>query len=117
MAVLLILGFFGFFWECPLDRSTVNWPQFPEGARFTLACGGGVAWGSDNAIVRETCGRVIGGDLFLGLAVMQVCGDQVPGAPSGDSKRVLYLNYLGGSFGNRVSGYSAAAGIGIQSKG
>ena len=54
--------------------------------------------------------------IFLGLAVMQVCGDQVPGAPS-DSKRVLYLYYLGGSFGNRVSGYSAAAGIGIQSKG
>ena len=116
MAVLLILGFFGFlgfFGECPLDRSTVNWPQFPEGARFTLACGGGVAGGSDNAIVRETCEW----SFFLGLAVMQVCGDQVPGAPSDDSKRVLYLYYLGGSFGNRVSGYSAAAGIGIQSKG
>ena len=48
---------------------------------------------------------------------MQVCGDQVPGAPSDDSKRVLYLYYLGGSVGNRVSGYSAAAGIGIQRKG
>ena len=68
-----------------------------------MACGGGAAGGSDNAIVRETCGW----SFFLGLAVMQVCGDQVPGAPS-DSTRVLYLCYLGGSFGNRVSGgYSA----------
>ena len=44
-----------------------------------MACGGGVAWGSDNAIVRETCGRVIGGDFVLGLAVMQ--GARLLGLP------------------------------------
>ena len=42
-----------------------------------MACGGGVPWGSHNAMVRETCGRVTGGDVFLvflGLAVMQCVG-------------------------------------------
>jgi hypothetical protein len=73
-------------------------------------------WGCRGLRQRHSAGNVQIA-IFLGLAVMQVCGDQVPGAPSDDSKRVLYLYYLGGSVGNRVSGYSAAAGIGIQRKG
>ena len=99
----------------------------PEHGQLTPTCGeatvhvgmcGGVAWGSDNAIVRETCGRVIGGDFVLGLAVMQ--GARLLGLPvtqpCGDWVIFVLLGG-GGSFGNRVSGYSEAAGIGIQSKG
>ena len=61
-------------------------------------------------MVRETCGRVIGGDVFLGLPVMQCVGARLflgLGAHVG----ALCLHYLvqqqWGSLSGR--GYSAAA--------
>jgi hypothetical protein len=133
--ILMFVRFFFCFslWAFLSDCVTINCPKCYRGAgrgppSSIIWWWEGVTWCSINAMVQGACAHVAGARYFLGLAVMQACGDQVvPGARSGAMAKVWRLghnNLLLGALAlmtGRFVGTSASlglttVGIGIRSE-